>query len=428
MTTAFGSNFSGGRALVCIALAFAPLPAICAAAPAPSDAPVSLPGALVVARELRAEMRVSAARVDAARQRPVIVSSLEDPVIAPSIDHKPVDPMMKTDRSITFEQSFPLSRVRAHRRRAAEADVDRYQGEGSKTTLKIEAEVAQAFFMLSERRKLIDILERQIVLATELVKLAAARHGVGAATQADVLRIEIEEARLRSRLALITAETRAAEAMFNTAMGLAPYRPVPALLVQQAVDGMANIPELEASLAVALNRRAELRISKAEIQRARAEVDVMKSMYAPMAMVRVGMADTGAAGRGYMLMVGVSVPIWFGRLKAGVREANAMASMAQADREAMLRMIHGDVAAALETLRGAAANYHAFRTNLMPRAERAITPAMSAYASGTLPLSSVLEASKALWSVQEETVMAETSLGMAWVRHRSAMGTFGESN
>ena len=358
----------------------------------------------------------------------MIVSSLDDPVIAPSIDHKPVDPMMKTDRSITFEQSFPLSRVRAHRRRAAEADVDKYQGEGSKTTLKIEAEVAQAFFMLSERRKLIDILARQIGLAAELVKLAAARHGVGAATQADVLRIEIEEARLRSRLALAAAETRAAEAMFNTAMGLDSYRPVPALLVREAVDGIGNIPGLDASLEVALNRRPELRISKAEIQRARAEVDVMKSMYAPMAMVRVGMADTGAAGRGYMLMVGVSVPIWFGRLKAGVREADAMATMAQADREAMLRMIHGDVAAALETLRGAAANYHAFRTDLVPRAERAIAPAMSAYASGTLPLSSVLEASKALWSVQEEAVMAETALGTAWIRHRSAMGSFGESN
>lgn len=417
----------GGRAITCIAFTFAVFPCIAVGAAEMPESAVSLADALMVARQSRAEMRVSAARVEAARQRPAIVSSLEDPIIAPSIDHKPVDPMMKTDRSITFEQSFPLSRIRTHRRHAAEADIDRYQGEGGKTTLKIETEVAQAFFMLNEKRKVMDILGRQISLASELVKLAATRHGVGGATQADVLRMEVEEARLRNRLTLIGADMRAAEAMFNTAMGLESYRPVPALLVQEVLDGIVSIPDLDASLEVALNRRAELRISKAEIRRARAEVDVMKSMYAPMAMVRVGMADTGAAGRGYMLMVGVSVPIWFGRLKAGVREANAMATMAQADREAMLRMIHGDVAAALESLRGAGANFHTFRTNLIPRAERAIGPAMTAYASGTLPLTSVLEASKALWSVQEEAVMAETSLGMAWTRHRSAIGFFGES-
>lgn len=420
-------RFRGGRAIVCVAFTLLALPAGAVDGSSHAAQAVSLNDAMAAARAARAEMRVSTARVEAAKQRPMIVSSLEDPIIAPSIDHKPVDPMMKTDRSITFEQSFPLSRVRTHRRRAAEADVARFQGEGGKTTLKIEAEVAQAFFMLSEKRKVAAILGQQVDLASALVRLAATRHGVGAMTQADVLRMEIEEARLRSRLSVIGAEVRAAEAMFNTAMGLAPYRPVPPLLVQAVLDAIVSVPDLDSALEVALSRRPELSISRAEIQRARAEVDVMKSMYAPMAMVRVGMADTGAAGRGYMLMVGVSVPIWFGRLQAGVREANAMAAMAQADREAMLRMIHGDVAAALETLRGAMLNYHAFQTNLLPRAQRAIAPAMTAYGSGTLPLTSVLEASKALWSVQEESVMAETALGMAWIRQRSAMGSFGES-
>lgn len=413
-------------ALLSLTLALAAVPAGAVDVAGQPAQAISLSDAMAAARAARAEMRVAAARVVAAQQRPLIVSSLEDPVIAPSIDHKPVDPMMKTDRSITFEQSVPLSRIRTHRRHAAEADVDRYLGEGGKTTLKIEAEVAQAYFMLNEKRKVTQILEQQVELAAALVKLAATRHGVGAATQADVLRMELEEARLRSRLAVLGADVRAAEAMLNTAMGRQSDRLVSGLLVQDVLDSAAAVPERDSALEVALTRRPELHISQAEIRRARAEVDVMKSMYAPMAMVRVGMADTGAAGRGYMLMVGVSVPIWFGRLQAGVREATAMAAMAEADREAMLRMIHGDVAAALASLRGATRNYHAFQTNLMPRAQRAVAPAMTAYGNGTLPLTSVLEASKAFWSVQEESVMAETALGLAWIRYCSAIGSFGE--
>jgi outer membrane protein TolC len=153
----------------------------------------------------------------------------------------------------------------------------------------------------------------------------------------------------------------------------------------------------------------------------------MKSMYLPMAMVRTGVADTMTAGRGYMLMVGVSLPIWFNRLNAGVDEARAMESMARADQQAMRRMISGEAAAALENVRGALARHRALTTDVQPRAERAIAPSLSAYAAGQLSLTGVLEAIRALWAVQEEAVMAETELGMAWARLHAAMGKMGES-
>lgn len=405
---------------------------LCLSGPAPgaplqSDAPVSLGGAFGIARELRAELRVAAARIDAARQRPAIVSALDDPILSPSIDHKPVDPMMKTDRSITYEQSFPLSRIRSHRRSAAEADIGKFEGEAARTALRIQADVAQSFFMLSERRRMRDILAQQITLSGQLVQLAAKRHALGAAGQADVLRMEMEDARLRSRLAVSAAEVRSAEAMFNTSLGRPSASPVPPLLIQDVLAQIARAPDLQASRQQALERRPELRISQAERRRARAEIDVMKSMYSPMLMVRVGMADTMAAGRGSMLMVGVSLPIWRSKLDAGVREAHAMSSMADADGEAMLRMIDGEVAATFESLRGATVNVQTFEADLIPRAERAIAPALTAYASGTLPLTGVLETSRALWSIQEEAVMAQTALGLAWIRHRSAVGDFGES-
>jgi len=408
-----------------IAAVLFPLCLSAAAAAEPADAPVSLNSAFAIARELRAEMRVSAARVDAARQRPAIVSALDDPVLSPSIDHKPVDAMMKTDRSITYEQSFPLSRIRTHRRSAAEADIGKYEGEAAKAVLRIQAEVAQAFFMLGERRAMGELLARQTALSAQLVQLAAKRHALGVAGQADVLRAEMEQARLRGRLAASAAEVRSAEAMFNTALGRGIAASVPPVLAQDVLARIARAPDLPASLARARERRPELRISQAEGRRARAEIDVMKAMYAPMLMVRLGMADTMTAGRGYMLMVGISLPIWRTKLDAGVREAHAMAAMAEADREAMLRMIDGEVAATLEALRGASLYYQAFETDLIPRAERAMAPALNAYASGTLPLTGVLETSRALWSVQEEAVMAQTALAMAWIRHCGAMGDFG---
>lgn len=410
----------------CAALWLAALSTVPAAAQDHAGGAVSLGQALEWARTARAEMRVSRARLDAARERPAIVSSLDDPIIAPSIDHKPVDPMMRSDRSITIEQSFPLSRVRSHRRRAAEAEADRYAGEVERTAVKIEAEVAQAYFMLSERRRVSDILGKQAALARQLVDVAAARHSAGAARQSDILRLEIEEARVRNRLAVVAADARAAEAMFNAAVGRAADAPVPALQTAALLERISGTVETGTALEHARARRAELRVAAAETRRARAEIDVMKSMYRPMAMVRVGKADTMTGGRGYMLMIGITVPIWRERLSAGVREASAMAAMAEADQEAMQRMVEGDVAASIASLRGALASARAFQSELLPRAERTIAPAMAEYANGTLPLASVLEAVRSWWMVQEEAVMAETALGMAWIRHRSALGSIVE--
>lgn len=393
----------------------------------PVEGPATLGSALTMARQFRAEVRAAKAKTEAARHRPAIVSALDDPVVSAAVDHKPLDKMMNSDRSITVEQNFPLSRVRAHRRMAAEADVGKYEGESGKALLKVQAEAAQAFFMLHERRRMAALVQKQHGLAAQLVTMAAGRHAIGAASQLDVLRAEVEMARLRNRLAVSAADIRSAEAMFNTAVGLPPGSPVPDLDLEDQFERIARIPHLGPALEEALTHHPGVQVSKAEIRRARAEVDVMKSMYAPMAMamVRFGMADTMTAGRGYMLMVGVSVPIWFDRLKAGVGEARAMQSMAEADREAMLTMIQGDVVSTLETLRGAAASYSTFGTDLIPRAERAIGPAMAEYASGRVPLASVFEAARALWSAQEEQVMAEAAMGLAWVRLRSALGSFG---
>lgn len=396
---------------------------------APQEQALSLPVALRTARDARAELRASAARIDAARQRPAVVSALDDPVITPAIDHRPVDRMMKSDRSLSIEQSFPLSRIRSHKRAAAEADIGRVEGEARQSLLKIQSEVAQSFFMLHERRRLAVILDKQITLAAQLAKVAVARHGSGSGSQLDVLRLEAEQARLRNRHAVASAEIRAAEAMFNTATGQPPGQPVPPLDTGRLFQALSVVPDLPAALEQALLNHPGVRISQAEILRARAEVDVMKSMYAPMAMVRVGKADTMAGGKGYMLMVGISVPIWFGRLQAGVREARAMQTMAESEREGMLKMIQGEVAAALSTLRGAATGYATLGAELAPRTERMITPAVAEYASGRAPLASMLEAVKATWLVEEETAMAESALGLAWARYLNAVGSYhGETN
>ncbi len=388
--------------------------------------PLPLHQVITVAGERRAEIAAARARLAAARERPAIVSALEDPMISPAIDHKPVDPMMGTDTSITIEQRFPLSRILTHKRHAAEADARRLEAETDRTVLSVGQDAAGAFLMLAERRQMRGVLMQQQALAVQIVETSAARYASGAGTQADVLRAETESARLAARLLALTAEIRGAEIMLNTAMGREADLPIPELAPLAELDGI-RLPSLASAAEQAWSRRPESAISQAEIMRTQAESRAMRSMYLPMAMVRTGMADTAEAGRGYMLMVGISLPIWVGKLTSGVREAKAMEEMAVADSEAMRRMVNGEAGAALESLRGALDRWRGLRDDVQPRAERMLAPALSAYAAGKLPLSSVLETAQALRSVQEERISAEYEAGMALVRVHAALGDLGDA-
>jgi len=316
------------------------------------------------------------------------------------------------DVSLAVEQQFPLSRIRGHRARAAEAEARGWAADADRVRLEVELEAATAFVMLREERKMSSILGEQQSLAAEFVRAATARYGAGKGTQAEVLRAEIEVARLAGEATANGAEIRAAEAMLNTSLGRAPELAVPVL-----ADGETDEPPaIDRAVEAALDRRPELQVGLAEVERASAEISVMNDMYKPMAMIRTGPSYTMSDGAGWMVMVGVSIPLWRGQLRAQVAEAHAMAAMASQDLVAMKRMVTGDVVVARERVLAARARWLAFRDEVVPRARAAIEPTVSAYAAGLLPMVSVLEAAEALWSSQMELVAAERALGLAWAR------------
>lgn len=239
-----------------------------------------------------------------------------------------------------------------------------------------------------------------------------ARYGAGKGTQAEVLRAETDVARLDGEVAAKAADVRAAEAMLNTSIGRPPELPVPALAAATADDP----PPRDSAVRAALDRRPELRAGRAEVDRARAEVSVMDDMYTPMAMVQTGPSYTMADGAGWMVMVGVSIPLWRGKLRAGVDEAKAMTDMAEQDLVAMRRMVVGDTVVARERVIAAQARWRALRDQVVPRAQAAIEPTLAGYTTGQLPLVSVLEAAQTLWAARMDLASAERRVGEAWAR------------
>jgi cobalt-zinc-cadmium efflux system outer membrane protein len=401
-------------------LASAALPATAAAQAATAlPEPLTLQDTIRLARERRDEIAAARARTRAGETRPAIVSALPDPMISPSLDHLPFM-LGGADVSVTVEQTIPLSSVRSHRRAAALADVDRLRAQARRTTLDVGWDAARAFLMLQERRRTAALIGEQQVLARDVVTAASARYASGSAPQSDVLRAEVELARLGAAARAIEGELRAAEAMLNTSLAIDPDRPVPPL-----VDHVVSqAPPSWAAIRSALASRPELAAGRAEIARAEADVLVMRDMFKPMATIRTGPSSTMSDGKGWMAMVGVTLPIWRGRLRAGVAEAEAMRAMSAADLRAMTRMVEGDAAAAVAQVQAALVRRSALASDVLPRARLVIEPAVAGYASGQLPLVGVIEAVQALRAAHGDLIAADAELGLAWARLGRAVGSY----
>jgi len=340
-------------------------------------------------------------------------------MIAPSLDHLPFM-LGGADVSFTIEQQIPLSGVRRHRRASAVADVDRLRAEVSRTTLDVGIQAANAFLMVQERRRIEALVSEQLAFARDVVSAANARYASGTAPQSDVLRAEVEVARLQSLARTLVSEVRGAEAMLNTSLALEPDGPVPAL----AALAFVQPPPSWSAIKSALRSRPELIAGRAEVVRADADLQVMRDMFRPMATIRTGPSYTMAEGKGWMAMVGLSLPIWREKLHAGVAEAQAMRVMSEADLRAMTRMIEGDAALAVNRLQAARDRQASLTTDVLPRARIAIEPAVAGYTAGQLPLVSVIEAVQALWLVQADLIAADTELGLAWARLGRAIGSY----
>ena len=381
--------------------------------------PLSLGDVIRLASERRDEIVAARARSRAAEARPAIVSALDDPMISPSLDHVP---FMGGGANVSFtiEQQIPLSGIRSQRRASALADVERFRADTNRVVLDVGVQAANAYLMVQERRRTEALLAEQLTFARDVVTAANARYSSGTAAQSDVLRAEVEVARLEALLRSLASEIRGAEAMLNTTLALDADSPVPPL----APVALPLVTPTWTAIKAALSSRPELAAGRAEIARAEADIAVMRAMFRPMATIRTGPAYTMAEGKGWMAMVGLSLPIWQGKLRAGVAEAQAMRSMSEADLKAMTRMVEGDAAVAVNQLQAARDRQAALSTDVLPRARLAIEPAVAGYTSGQLPLVSVIEAVQALWLVQSDLIAADTELGLAWARLGRAIGSY----
>lgn len=383
-------------------------------------------GAMVAhARNLHPEVVAASLERDALSARASAADSLPDPMFRVEFEDnmrgRGILPNQLGTRSYMVEQSFPLGGKRELRRAIALAERDeadsRVRSVAEDLVMRIKAVQAQRAMVAANLRLLNDLhrLLQRVIEATDRAyaqgrigqeaalnaRLALTRH------EAEILRMEGEQARLNARLAgLLGLEDNAA---ILPALGFAPILPLseydPASLLVLARERNPDLAQ------------QERKIGRADKQRKLADAE-----WVPDVTLGAAVMEEDLGVRSYEAVIAVNIPLRWGLREAGQAAASAEAAAARTKRSA----IELDIAARLrEAVAGLAAQIKTERLlaeRALPEARATVDVMLRGLEQGSVTITDVLLAQARLREIEMERLRLQAEQRMTLAEIERAVG------
>lgn len=334
--------------------------------------------ALADAITVAPETRSSTAAIEAARRRVEPAGTLPDPTASITWDG---DRRMFT---LIGSQAFPWPGKLALAARAAGADAAVTVAATGRAALTVEARVRNTWYDLELAKALDQLVDDRIRTARQIEEVARARYSAGLAAQQDVVRAELEIARLEEQKNTQHAAIASRQVELTRLVGHE--------VEVDTVPFSNSLAPDESLIAGALERSPELAAARAAADTARVRVDLAKKNLLPDFVVSAG-PMIGSSTVALSVGGGISLPIRAGRKqKSQIAEWEAIARARDADVEALTRDLEIRTRERIESLRASIRTTELYRDKLMALDQIAFESALTGYQSGKVPFITLLEA------------------------------------
>jgi outer membrane protein TolC len=250
--------------------------------------------------------------------------------------------------------------------------------------------------------------------------VARARYRVNKTPYADVLRAQVEVSKLEDRLRTLEDMRAPLVARLNAALSRPLDAPVPwpSPIVEERL-----VTDQAAALAVLQQSNPELRALDAQLSRERLAVRLAEKKGQPdyslgLSYIETGSADMDTSDSGkdpFIIEVGLTLPLWRGKVAAGVREAKARLAATEQQLLARYDVLGSDVKLVLFKLRDAERRLALYRDSLVPKARQALKATETAYTAGEATITDYLEAERTLlaFRLDAERALADVAQRLA---------------
>jgi len=359
------------------------------------DDTLRLADALRLAQTTNPMLRASRAGAVAAAARVGPAGALPDPQLQFGLMNRmasefrsTADPM--TMNQVQLMQMLPwpgkLGGVRAaarHLAAAASADAD---GQGR----MLAAQVRMAYYNVAYADRALDVMRRTLGLLRDFRDVTTTMYGVGTGLQQDVLRAQVEVARMTEEIARMGQDRIAAAARLNALLGRAATSPVGALELPDLPA--ADLPEADTLIAWALASRPALQAGTERVAAAEASLRAARRDLFPDFQLGIAYQARPAFPNMLSVMVGVNLPVFAGSKQLAMRrEAGAMRDMSQAD---LANLRNETIAQLIETRARAEQDQNLgrlYRTSILPQSRAAVDAALASYRVGRVTFMQLID-------------------------------------
>jgi outer membrane protein TolC len=293
---------------------------------------------------------------------------------------------------------------------------------------QVAAAAALAYLEALRTNRAVSAAQADFSLSDSLWKLARDQHAAGIASGVDVARAETERARQNLRLIRAQVSARDADIRLKRVIGLP---------LDQAVDlqelprlGLGEVPQIDEAIGLAVNHRAELRISRGLLEQNRRLLRAAGAQFLPTlrAVGDYGYSGTTPSNTARTGSIGgrLSLPIFAGGERKGdILEARGRYDQTEARAEDLKIQVETDVRLALQEL---SASTEETRTaeQALKLAQTELKMARDRYSAGVGDNIQVLSAQASLAGAEDDQVTALAHYDVARANLAAALGRIQE--
>ena len=391
-----------------------------AQAPAPASHDSVLLGTVLASVE-RTNPSLDAARATAraARARVPSVTRLPDPQLQLGWMNYELPNLRPMDAiGMTQLQLMQLVPVNGKLRLAGVVETARADATATRiadVSLDLRQRASMAFYDIYTVDGTLGVARETRRLLQDIGDLAAKMYQVGDGRQADVLRANVELARMQEDIVRMESMRATMTSRLNALQSEPSDSPVGSPRLPRFP---LALPPLDSLTRLAEMNRPILRAGAQDVEVADASAQLAQRQIWPDLQLGVQYGQQpgpNGAQRMGSLMIAATLPIYAKSRQYQLREeANAMHAMAVSDLAAMRAETRGAVGEAYANLRRSRRLAELYRSSVLPQAEATVTSSLASYRVGTVNFMTLLDAQMTLNRYRQELFTLEADEGKAW--------------
>ena len=357
------------------------------------------------------------------------VRGLPDPVLSYGIfTRSPETRVGPQENMVGLSQKVPFPGKLSLRGQIADKESEIWGRTYDKRRLDLVRDVSDAYYDYYGVYHVIRVTEEEKDVIRRIQDVAQVRYASGIVTQQDVLKAQLSLSALEDRLTTLRRDLQTVSSRLNQYLNRAPGA---ALAEPRVEPRVLDLDDIDVLYRRAREQRPELMAADVSIEKAEKTRALARREYYPdftLSLNYTWVDERPVAllednGKDILqVRAAVNLPIWLGKRRARVRQAEANIAMFRNQRQGLRTTIDSEVQNGYSRVRAAHDLVRLYENVIIPQAEQTFLASEAGYQTGKVDFLNYLDSQRTLLSMRQKRITLVADLGRQHAGLERAIG------